>query len=335
MRATSFSKQQGLSLLEILISIAIAGVLIAAISGVVGSALNAQRSSGAKNDTLQQACFAMQRMVNAVSKTRYLMIPLGENPVTAWKESERNVLAVTLDPTLDRDKDGWADANNDKDFLDVNKNGSKNVGEPERIDEDLSGDNTNDGNAGIIGIDDNGDGIVDTVSTTNNDEDGIAIEDSIGDWNKDGVADDDQDGSLDEDVNQDMNKDAKPGIAGKDDDLDGAIDEGTKIDDDDEDGLASEDWLDPVVYFLNGTTLMERMPNINPVSGADYTEYPIADNISEFCIKRIPGANGSSVLIDITLSLGGVTLNNCPKCNDPIQGDRVCLNTAIGVGSGL
>lgn len=323
MGSGSFSRQKGLSLLELLISIAIAGLLIAAISGVVGTALNAERGTRVQNDTLQQARFAMQRMVNAVSKTRYLMIPLGENPATVWKESERNVLSVTLDPTLDRNKDGWADANNDKDFLDVNNNGSKNVGEPERIDEDLSNDSTNDGNTGIIGIDDNGDGIIDTGSSSNNDEDGTSLEDSIGDWNNDGVADDDQDGSLDEDVQQDMNKDDKPGIAGKDDDLDGAIDEGVKIDDDDEDGLASEDWLDPVVFFLNGTTLMERIPNINPASGADYTEYPIADNVSQLLVKRIMGGNASTALVDITLTL-------TPPGVEPIT-----LNTRIGVGSGL
>jgi prepilin-type N-terminal cleavage/methylation domain-containing protein len=316
MRPGSVSSQQGLSLLELLISLAIAGLLIAAISGVVGTALNAQRGTQVKNDTLQQARFAMQRMVNAVSKTRYLMIPLGENPSTAWSESQRNVLAVTLDPTLDRDKDGWADANNDKDFLDVNNNGAKNVGEPERIDEDTAADNTNDANAGIAGIDDGGNGVVDDGSANNNDEDSSDFEDGIN-----GI-DDDVDGSIDEDNNIDMNGDGQPGITGVDDDFDGSIDEGKK-DDDDEDGVISEDWRDPVVYFLNGTTLMERMPNINPASGADYTEYPIADNVSQLLVKRVMGGNGTTALVDISLTLS------------PPGADPVTLNTRIGVGSGL
>jgi len=294
----------------------IAGLLIAAISGVVGSALNAQRSSGAKNDTLQQARFAMQRMVDAVSKTRHLMIPLGENPATLWKESERNVLAVTLNPTLDRNKDGWADANNDKDFLDVNKNLLRNTGEPERIDEDTSDDNTNDGQAGIVGIDDNGDGQVDGKAISDNDEDGLNFEDAINRIDEDG------DGSIDEDINIDMNADSKPGIILIDDDFDGSTDEGS-INDDDEDGLTSEDWLDPVVYFLNGTTLMERMPNINPASGADYTEYPIADNVSQFLVKRVMGGNGTTALVEISLTL-------------TVAGaDPVTLITRIGVGSGI
>jgi len=316
MRPISVSGQKGLSLLELLISMTIAGLLIAAISGVVGSALNAQRSSGAKNDTLQQARFAMHRMVDAVSKTRYLMIPLGENPATLWKESERNVLAVTLNPTLDRNKDGWADANNDKDFLDVNKNLLRNTGEPERIDEDTSGDNTNDGQAGIVGIDDNGDGQVDGKAISDNDEDGLNFEDAINRIDEDG------DGSIDEDINIDMNADSKPGIILIDDDFDGSTDEGS-INDDDEDGLTSEDWLDPVVYFLNGTTLMERMPNINPASGADYTEYPIADNVSQFLVKRVMGGNGTTALVEISLTL-------------TVAGaDPVTLITRIGVGSGI
>jgi len=323
MGSASCANQQGLSLLELLTAIAIAGLLMAAISGVVGSALNAQSSSGAKNDTLQQARFAMQRMVNAVSKSRYLMIPLGENPVTAWKESERDVLAVTLDPTLDRNKDGWADANNDKDFQDVNQNFWRDTGEPERIDEDFGSDNTNDGKPGIIGIDDDGNGSIDASGVTkpeeDNDEDGASVEDAI-----DGL-DMDNDGSIDEDINRDMNFDGMPGIVGIDDDFDGLIDEGgtSYKSNDDEDGSSDEDWLDPVVYYLNGTTLMERMPNINAGSGSDYSEYPIADNVSQLLVKRSIGGNGRTVLVEITLTLS-------PPGLEPVT-----LNTRIGVGSGL
>jgi hypothetical protein len=246
------------------------------------------------------------------------MIPLGDNTATtAWKESERNVLAVTLDPTLDRDKDGWADANNDKDYLDVNKSGTRDTGEPERIDEDSDKDNNNDGQAGITGIDDDGDGTVDGLSVHDNDEDSRNFEDSIN-----GI-DDDGDGSIDEDIDNDMTGDGQPGVTGVDDDFDGSIDEGIKNDDDDEDDLVSEDWLDPVVYFLNGTTLMERLPNINPIDGTDYTQYPIAENVSQFLVKRITGGNGTTALVDITLTL------------TPLNAEPVTLNTRIGAGSGL
>jgi len=302
-------------------AVTLAAILLLGLSDVVGTALRAEQESRLQNDTLQQARFAMQQMVNAVSKTRRLMIPLGENPATAWKESERNVLAVTLDPTLDRDKDGWADANNDKDYLDVNNNGSRDAGEPERIDEDPGGDVTNDAAPGIVGIDDDGDGVVDEQHTgggplnEDDDEDGVANEDG---W--DGL-DNDADNSLDEDPEKDMTGDGLPGKGLVDDDLDGTIDEGDK-NDDDEDGVVDEDWLDPVVYYLNGTTLMERMPNINPSSGADYTAYPIAENVSQFLVRRIPGNNGST-LVEITLTLS------------PPNARPVTLTTRVNVGSGL
>lgn len=316
MHTDAHFKQSGLSLLEVLIAVAMAGVLIAGISGVVRNALNAESYTRTQNDTLQQANFAMQQMVTAVGKTRRLMIPLGENPATAWKESERNVLAVTLDPTLDRNKDGWADANNDKDFLDVNNNGSRNIGEPERIDEDLDKDHTNDGQSGIIGIDDNGNGVADDSSKNDNDEDSKTNEDSTN-----GI-DDDLDGSIDEDSDVDMNSDGAPGMMSVDDDFDGAVDEG-KNDDDDEDGLIAEDWLDPVVFYLNSGTLMMRMPNINPTDGTQFTAYPIADNVGQFLVKYIPGGNGSTVLVEINLTLS------------PPNAASVSLTTRIAVGSGL
>jgi prepilin-type N-terminal cleavage/methylation domain-containing protein len=317
MPITPACRQNGFTLLEILLALAIAGVLIAELSNVINTALNAEQATRLQNNTLQQARFAMQRLTRAISKTRRLQIPLAENAATAYSESIRDVLAVSLDPTLDRDKNGWADANNDKDFLDVNKNGIRDAGEPERIDEDVGKDNNNDGQAGITGIDDNGDGTTDgLISTNDNDEDSSNGEDA-----SNGI-DDDGDGSIDEDNDKDMNSDGQPGIAGVDDDLDGTIDEGNK-DDDDEDGSVSEDWLDSQVFFLTGTTLKERLPNINPIDGTAYTEYAIADNVSQFRIERVPGANGSTALVDISLTL------------TPSGGDPVIVNTRVAVGSGL
>jgi prepilin-type N-terminal cleavage/methylation domain-containing protein len=316
MPATHHSDQKGFTLLEILLALAIAGVLTAALSGFISTALYAEQATRLQNNTLQQARFAMQHLTRAVGKTRRLQIPLAENSATAYSESIRDVLAVSLDPTLDRDKDGWADANNDKDFLDVNKSGSRDAGEPERIDEDFVKDNNMDGRAGITGIDDNGDGNVDGGSANDNDEDGSNFEDVFN-----GI-DDDGDGSIDEDFDKDMNADTKPGISGVDDDYDGSIDEGNS-DDDDEDGLRDEDWIDSQVFFLNGTTLMERLPDINPSDGTQYTEYAIAENVSQFRIERVPGGNTSIILVDLTLTLS------------PSGGEPVSLNTRVGVGSGL
>jgi len=314
------NKLYGFSLVELLIAVTIAGILIAGMQGLVSQALTAESIIRARNDSVQQGRFAMQLMVKSVRMTRRLMIPLGENPNTIYKESERDVLAVTMDPTQDLNRDGWADANNDKDFLDINNNGSRDAGEPERIDEDLFLDNTNDNSPGIIGIDDNGDGIVDNSSAAtphhDNDEDGVVNEDKVN------GLDDDGDGSIDEDIPQDMNDDTKPGIAGVDDDYDGTVDDGT-ANDDDEDGVLSEDWLDPVVYFLNGTTLMQRVPNINPADGTDYQENPIAENISGFQVIRIPDGGGRVVLVDLMLEIR------------PVNGEPVSFRTSVGVGSGL
>ena len=312
--------QTGLTLLETLIAVAIGGILIAAISGFINAALNAGQTAHMQNDTLQQARFAMQHMTRAASKSRQLRIPLGENTTTAWSESVRNVLAVSLDPTLDRNKDGWADANNDRDYLDVNKSGTRDAGEPERIDEDFDLDSNSDGKPGIINIDDDGDGVVDEGSGAmvrhDDDEDGQADEDVIN------GLDDDSDGAIDEDPFTDMNGDGKAGVSSLDDDFDGIIDEGNK-DDDDEDGAVMEDWADGQVFYLSGTKLLERLPNINAVDGMAYTEYPIADNVSQFRIERVLGANGSTVLVDITLTLS------------PSGGEPVSLNTKVGIGSGL
>ncbi|MBT8144694.1 MAG: MSCRAMM family adhesin SdrC, partial [Gammaproteobacteria bacterium] len=167
--------------------------------------------------------------------------------------------------------------------------------------------------------DDDGDGEIDPSSGSNpemdNDEDGAITEDSI-----DGV-DNDGDGSVDEDLQGDMNADGSPGIAGVDDDGDGSVDEGSPPDDD-EDGTNNEDWFDAVVFFLNGSTLMERRPNLNPADGTDYTEYPIADNVTQFRVERIPGTGKRAVLVDITLEL------------TPPGGEPVSLNTRVRVGGG-
>jgi len=259
-------------------------------------------------------------MVRMVSESQRLLIPKGENTTTAWSESVRDVLAVNMPPGIDRDKDGWSDANNDEDFLDINQNASRDSGEPERIDEDMDLDNYNNSSPGIGGIDDNGDGINDNTAAAfphrDNDEDGTSSEDPVN-----GI-DDDNDGSVDEDFTHDMNGDGAPGLVGVDDDLDGTDDEGSPGDDD-EDGPLNEDWFDPIVFHLNGTTLMQRIPNINPTDGTDYGEYPIAENVTDFRIERLIGGDGTTVLVDITLEL-------TPPAADPVS-----LNTRIRLGGML
>jgi prepilin-type N-terminal cleavage/methylation domain-containing protein len=313
--------EAGFTIVELLISLAIAALLLTAMTGLVNNALEIQDDTGTRNDTTRDGRFAMQRMLTAVLGTERLMLPLADNPNTDWREHVREqtvpatppegsstlataVLAVTLDPTLDLDADGFADADNDKDG---------------RVDEDLPNDNTLDGANGIIGIDDDGDGTADESSvdslTKDNDEDGVNTEDRIDGKDADG------DGSIDEDIQQEMNGDNQPGIAGVDDDGDGSVDEGQNQDDD-EDGTNNEDWFDPVVFFLSGPDLIERRPNLNPVDGTDYTEYVIAENVSRFRVERIPDTGKRAVLVDITLEV------------TPPAGEAVSLSTRIRVGGG-
>ena len=240
-------------------------------------------------------------MVHATRRSERLLVPLADNPRTNWRENVREqtfpasapegdsklataVLAVTLDPTLDSDADGFADGDNDKDGL---------------VDEDPGGDNTFDGMPGIAEIDDNGDGVADAGQATNdkdNDEDGTPIDDWL-----DGL-DNDGDGAIDEDIPAETNGDNKAGLADFDDDGDGAVDEGNNQNDDEDDAI-NEDWFDPVVFFLRGSTLFERRPNLDPRDGRDFSEYPIADNVTYFRVERVADAGKRAVLVDVTLEL--------------------------------
>ena len=333
-RLTNPKFARGFTLVELMISLLMGALILVALGGLIVQSRQSEAITGENNALVADARFAMQSMVTAVLGTQRLLLPLADNPDTNWREQVREqtvpptapegdstlataVLAVTMGATLDRDEDGWADANNDKDFLDLNNNGSRDAGEWERVDEDVNNDNSNDGEDGIIDIDDDGDGGVDEEgSTQDDDEDGSNNEDELGN------GDEDNDGALDEDLSGDMNNDDSPGVLGVDDDYDGAIDEGNKHDDD-EDGLNGEDWFDPVVFFLSGTTLMERRPNLNPADGTDYSEQPIAENITRFRVERIPQGSGRALLIDLTLDTTGAS------------GKTISLNTRVRVGGGL
>ncbi len=315
--------QQGLTLPELLGAVAVSSLLMAGLGGLIGSALELQNEGQTKNTLAHEARFALARMTESVQNSRRLLLPLADNPNTSWSEHIRvqtvpasppegsstlatAVLAVTLSPRQDLDGDGWADANNDKDFLDRNNNGQRDPGEAERIDEDVFADNTRDGAPGIIGIDDDGDGSVDESSATNpardNDEQGGSGDDPLGNGDQDG------DGAIDEDLPSDMNLDVKPGLAGIDDDFDGLIDEGSPPDDD-EDGLNDEDSFEPVVYYLSGDQLIERWPAFSDqngdslVDGRDYTESVIAEGVTLLRIERVPLGGGRAQLVDITLTL--------------------------------
>jgi prepilin-type N-terminal cleavage/methylation domain-containing protein len=319
----------GFTLIELLVALALGAILFAGLNGIVGQALHIHDSVRDKNNLTRQTRFAMQRMEQAVGNTRLLMLPLNDNPNTTWPENEREetvpasappagsskataVLAATINPTQDLDGDGTPDADNDGDG---------------QIDEDIDGDRTNDTAAGIYLIDDDGDGSVDesTAGYWDDDEESST-------WDEDPVngIDDDGDGTVDEDSFMDMNADNCPGTCGVDNDNDGQVDEGSTAYDDDEDGLADEDWYDPVVFYLAGGTLMERTwvpwdeSGADGITGRDFIIEPIAENVTRFRVERVPQNGDRSQIVDLTLEL-----------TNPLSGETVSLNTRVRVGGEL
>lgn len=307
--------QNGFSLIEVLIALVIGAVLIVSLQRVVATAFQVKEVGARNTELSSRARFAMSRMVKAVRDTDRLLLPLQDRSNTNWPENIREqtvpasapvgsstlataVLAVAMPSHWDTDRDGVPDADNDRDG---------------RIDEDWPADMHNDGEDGIANIDDNGNGSVDESFWSSDDDEYLSFpdEDRLNGF------DDDGDGSVDEDTPADMNGDGAPGIAGVDDDGDGSVDEGDDKDDD-EDGQVDEDWLDPVVYLLQGSDLIERRTvpwdtnSDTVVTGSDVVETILATGVTRLRFECID-TNGGDHLIDITLTLadasGEITLN--------------------------
>jgi hypothetical protein len=273
---------------------------------VINPTLNASQATQNRNDVIQAARFAMDKMVRAVNRSPQLLLPYNDKPLTSYPDNIREqtipaspppsgsslataVLAITQDPTIDLNGDGVVDVDNDGDG---------------KIDEDLPRDMTNDAAQGIRGIDDDGDGQVDEGFGTSDDDEylGFSDEDPI-----DGV-DNDGDNNVDEDPSGDMNMDSEPGIAGIDDDGDGLIDEGSD-NDDDEDGQNDEDWCDPVVFYMQGDALIERIPvpwdtnSSGTVTGQDYVETTLVENVTRFRVERILQGTDRATTVELTLEI--------------------------------
>ena len=318
-------RNAGITLIELLVSVVVMGLLFAGLNSVVTGLLGSSEYVSERAALTREAEFAMDRMVRMVARSSLLVLPQADKAATAWPENLREetvppsapvggsakataVLSVLLPVDNDLDFNGVPDADNDGDGA---------------IDEDLFTDMNWDGFAGVRGIDDGGDGFADDVNWWDDDETfGVGGEDPIN------GLDDDGDGLIDEDSSGDMNGDGSPGLAGVDDDGDGFIDEGD-AQDDDEDGMVDEDWFDTVTYFLQGDLLIERMPvpwdvtGNGSVTGWDYVESPIAERVTRLRFERVPTTAGQSQLVDITLQL-----------TTPAAG-TVSLNTRVRVGGAL
>ena len=300
---------RGFTLIELLVSLALAALLLAATSGLLNNTIGTEDLVAEQNQLQKDARFAMQRMVSALATTPRLVLPTADKPDTDWRENVREetvpasapegsstkataVLAVCPSPSVDLDGDGFPDADNDRDG---------------RIDEDFPGDSSNDSEPGLQLIDDGGEGYVDEGFFADRDDDerlNASDEDPVN-----GI-DDDGDGLIDEDPGADMNADGAPGIANVDDDGDGVIDEGSASDDD-EDGLVDEDWLDTVVFYLQGDALIERhaVPwdesGDGSVTGRDFIESVIAENVTKFRVERLSATPSGLQLVELTLEITG------------------------------
>ncbi len=315
----------GLTLVELLVSVAIGSMLILGLSTVTAMISDTLSVSGNNQKLTRDAQFAMDQMVRAVANSQHLLLPLADNPNTNWPENIREqtlpatppignstlataVLAVTLSANIDLNGDGVFDADNDADG---------------QIDEDLGSDQTADNAPGIVLIDDDGDGKVDESSGSGNqnddDEDGQKDEDWLN-----GI-DDDGDGAVDEDSGADMNSDGSSGIAGVDDNGDSVVDNGSDNLDDDEDGQSDEDYYDAVVFYLDTDRLMQRTPvpwdesGDGVVDGLDFVASVVAENVTLFRVERIASGVGQAALIDLVIELSSPSISQTVKLNARIR----------------
>jgi prepilin-type N-terminal cleavage/methylation domain-containing protein len=247
-RADIIKSERGLTLLELLLSITIISLIAVASVQLVAGSLDSWNNNRGKEDLLNTARLAMERMVTGVRTTTWVLMPLMISDPTdpGYPTSSyypRDILAVS--GMIDQDGDGLADEDPGADIYWNNRPGLK-------------------------GIDDNNDGTVDNGNNKDDDEDGTIDEDPI-----DGI-DNDADGRVDED----------PGVAFY-----------TLVEDDDGDGNWDEDIFDPVIFYLNGTTLNERHDEWNFTNSDD----PLVENVAEFRVLR-RRVNGNT-LIDIYLRL--------------------------------
>lgn len=260
--------EKGLTLIEMLIALAIMGMIAGAGSALLSSTIHAHQQGDARSSIYQEGLLAMERMTQRVRLCTYLLIPNAHDPT-------RDLLAVS----------GFTNDDNDYYF-----------GDPlfPRIDEDPNEDMTDDGGSGVENADDDGDGSTDQGNFKDDDEDETNNEDPL-----DG-ADNDGDGLIDEDFADDAHSDGEPGIAGMDDDGDGTADEGSNSDDD-EDGSTNEDPLNALLYLYDSMakTLTESSPSAgqNVVLSNHVTNFQVTSGVTN-CVLitlQLTADDGKSV----------------------------------------
>ena len=203
--------RRGLTLVELLVTLFIMGI-IAMVAIPLMSTLIAGHDQGiAKSQLYQEGLLAIERMTSGVRRCTFLLIPNAQTPVRdmlafsgltnddgdayfgdslfpRFDEDSQNDMTddiVAGIDSVDDDGDGMTDEGSiddddedglvDEEILDaLDQDADGN------IDEDFLKDANNDGFSGILGMDDDGDGLVDNgLSSGDDDEDGLEDEDKL------------------------------------------------------------------------------------------------------------------------------------------------------------
>ena len=257
----------GLTLIELLIAVSLVGLITVAAALLLDSSLRAHTYASENSELVREGTLAMERMTAGVRNSTFVMIPNAHS-------TTRDFLAFSVA------------VNDDNDFY---------FGDTlfPRADEDPSGQMVADGASGLNNIDDDNDGFIDEGNQLDDDEDGLVDEDPL-----DGL-DNDGDGNIDEDLGADVSSDSNPGVRDIDDDGDGQVDDGS-TNNDDEDGVADEDGLNPVIYSFDSATntLSEEFPE-------SFLTTTLSDQVSAFSVVYEPPDPTHAPRITISLTLAG------------------------------
>jgi prepilin-type N-terminal cleavage/methylation domain-containing protein len=116
---TAVLKQDdGFSLIEMLIVVAILGIIMTGLQQVIATAVTSYNSTKDKQDMENHARFAMERMVRFVQETDLINLPDSATDQEKLEISERLLDTYNNDTqAYALDGDGWLDADNDKDGI--------------------------------------------------------------------------------------------------------------------------------------------------------------------------------------------------------------------------
>lgn len=114
----NLNNNSGLTLVELLISVAILGIIMVGLHQALGTAFSAYDNTKSKQELLAQVRYAMERMVMFVQESDSISMPDSASDQETLKVSER--VLNTYDNAAHEyeiDGDGFLDADNDSDSL--------------------------------------------------------------------------------------------------------------------------------------------------------------------------------------------------------------------------